>query len=398
MKNTLRLTAALIAAAMISTLTGCGQPKETPVADTATESAVDQTASTEENKDTEDTEEFGMPNPMVESTFKEIVELTGSTAIIPSYCEDPKYFIYNGEMGEVQFTTEEGYTNLSLRIKKADAFEDISGCEYEWIASFDELIGSCECKTYVYHDDDETTDDVRVCLWYDSENKIMYSLSTIAKDLNGFDEVAIALDIMRLQSFDNEFLNNAMEARAGKTSFESYDEIISLLIPTEAYALVKIKGYDGEVLMITDGVFDNCDGENMAAIDATLYTKKTNGEVTADTLIYTQGTAYPISVDKNGLIYCFGHHSIEESCYADNGTDDHALMIMKYIEVTEFDNEGYPTRVMGFYRDPDGFALDSYEYEETDVDSFNKAFDEFAESTPVNFTAMDGRTAAKLDN
>lgn len=43
---------------------------------------------------------------------------------------------------------------------------------------------------------------------------------------------------------------NEMEARVGKTSFASYDELISLLDENEAYGYATIKGCDQEVLLV----------------------------------------------------------------------------------------------------------------------------------------------------
>lgn len=43
---------------------------------------------------------------------------------------------------------------------------------------------------------------------------------------------------------------NDIEEKVHKISFESYDEIISLLEGSEGYAYVNVKGYDGDVLAV----------------------------------------------------------------------------------------------------------------------------------------------------
>lgn len=190
-----------------------------------------------------------------------------------------------------------------------------------------------------------------------------------------------------------DYPSNAMEERTGKTEFSSYDEIISLLEGTEAYALVKIKGYDGDVLLVADNVYDNLDG-NMATIEATPYTLKSTGVVSADSMLTSGGTAYPISVGNDGLVYLYGNHLVETQCYGENGTDDVGLMVMKYICISEFDENGDIAKVTGFHRNPDITSVidnDSVDYSEDDIEMFHEAFEDYETTTPVNFTAVDGR-------
>lgn len=187
-----------------------------------------------------------------------------------------------------------------------------------------------------------------------------------------------------------DYPSNAMEERTGKTQFSSYDEVISLLEGDEAYALVKIKGYDGDVLLVTDGVYDNLDG-NMATIQAVPYTMKSTGFVTADSSFTSGGTAYPISIGEDGLVYLYGNHSIETECYGSNGTDDVGIMVMNTLSITEFDANGEASKVCGFHRDPEITNIlenESVDYDENDVDAFYAELEKFENTTPVNFTTL----------
>ena len=180
--------------------------------------------------------------------------------------------------------------------------------------------------------------------------------------------------------------SSAVEERVGKTSFDSYDEIIGLLEGDEAYALVDVKGYDGQVLLITDSTYDNLDG-NRATIEATPYTLKSNGKVTADSALFSGGTATPLAIDDEGEILLATHHTFEKDCYGTNGTDDTALMVMTYIYVDTFDEEGRPATVGGFVRtentviDNDGTEVDS-----TDVELFDKMYEDYGKAHIINFT------------
>lgn len=385
-----RLIALLVASFMVSTVSGCSNVKVTVVNNKEEEE-------TEESVQEDDTSEadgemVGMGNPLEEATFEKIVEVTDCMAFLPNDAENSEYFLINKELGEIRFTLAGGYNDMTLRVQKADEFTDISGMYYDWTVEFDDDLYDFECKTLGYRGEEG---DVHVCLWYDSAYKVMYSLSAEAPDLDGFDVYAYAMSMFAYE-MEIDYPSSDMEVRTGRTEFESYDEIIGLLEGEEAYALVKVKGYEGDVLLVASGVYDYLDGKTMAAIDATPYTMKSNGMVTADSLLTAGGTAYPISIDESGLIYCFGNHSVEESCYGNNGTDDAALMIMKSVTATDFDENGEVIEISGFYRAPeDNNVLEenSVFYEGNEVTEFYDSYDEFAKAEPVNFTAVDGRTA-----
>jgi len=375
---------------IIGSLSGCGKAN-TDAANQTTETSQDVPEST----NPEDEESAGMGNPIEEVSPEKIVEITGSKAILPEDAENPTYLLINNELGEVRFTLNSEKVNMTLRSQKLDEFTDISGMYYEWQSEYGETIGNYEAKLMNFSSDEEG--DIRMYLWYDEENKVMYSLSAQADKLDSLDMYGIIATMMQVEpQYDEEvfdYPSNALEERAGKTEFSSYDEIISLLEGTEGYALVKIKGYEGDVLLVADNVYDNLDG-NMATIEATPYTKKSTGVVTADSMLISGGTAYPISIGEDGLVYLYGNHLVETQCYGGNGTDDVGLMVMKHISISEFDSNGDIAKVSGFHRNPDITSVidnDSVDYNEDDVEIFNKAFDDFDSATPVNFIVADGR-------
>jgi len=377
-------------------LSGCGREK----AEEAIQNT-DMTLAESESANPEDEEAAGMGNPIEEVSPEKIVEATGSKAILPENAENPTYLLVNNELGEVRFTLDSAKYNMTLRSQKLDEFTDISGMYYEWQSEYAESFGDYEGKLMNYNSAEEG--DIRMYLWYDADNKVMFSLSAQAEDLSQLDMYGMITTMMQVEPPCDEevgdYPSNAMEERAGKTEFSSYDEIISLLEGTEGYALVKIKGYDGDVLLVTDNVYDNLDG-NMATIEATPYTMKSTGIVSADSLLSSGGTAYPISIGDDGLVYLYGNHMAETMCYGTNGTDDVGLMVMNHIYVEEFDAQGNPVKVEGFHRESDVTSVidnDSIDYKEDDVKCFNEAFDDYFKTKPVNFTAVDGRTSVPLN-
>lgn len=80
---------------------------------------------------------------------------------------------------------------------------DIAGMYFEWTAVEEDRLsnwgnGGLTCKSYSYVKDENDPNDYDAMLveWYDTENRIKYSLSATGEDLNGLDLVAVA-DMMR---------------------------------------------------------------------------------------------------------------------------------------------------------------------------------------------------------
>lgn len=184
-----------------------------------------------------------------------------------------------------------------------------------------------------------------------------------------------------------DYPSNALEERVGKTSFDSYDEIIGLLQGDEAYALVNIKGYDGQVLLVAENVYDDLLG-HMATTECTPYTMKSNGQCTADSMLYSGGTADPVSIDSEGVVYTATHTSIEKNCYGENGTDNASLMVLAYVYADELDDNGDPKTVGGFTRTKNSVVDDDSVFlEGSEVDVYKQLFADYAAKTePINFT------------
>lgn len=185
-----------------------------------------------------------------------------------------------------------------------------------------------------------------------------------------------------------DYPSNDFEARVGKTSFDSYDEIIGLLEGEEAYALVDVKGYDGQVLMVTDYTYDDLLG-HIATVECTPYTMKSNGKCTADSALFSGGTANPVAIDDQGVIFTVTHTSVDKSCYGDNGTDNASLMVLASVYADEFDDNGDPTTVSGFVRTKNSLVDDDSVFlEGSEVDIYNQLFDEYTKTEPISFTTV----------
>lgn len=181
---------------------------------------------------------------------------------------------------------------------------------------------------------------------------------------------------------------NEFEARVGKNTFESYDEIIGLLEGDEAYAYAKVKGYAGKTLLIAESVYDDLLG-HMATIECTLYTVKSNGVCTADSMVFSGGTATPISISNDGVIYTATHTSVEKYCYGDNGSEDKALMMLAYVYADELDDNGNAKAVGGFVRTKNSLVNDDSVFlGGTEIEVFSKLYAEYFETEPISFTKV----------
>lgn len=146
-----------------------------------------------------------LANPMVETDEQGLLETLGVRFNIPEGAQDVKYFVINGELGEAQFTLINA--EITVRIQPSAEFTDISGAYYEWTVEEDDTVGVCEAKTMRYIGEDETVD---VCLWFDVAPGIMYSVTAIAPDLDGFDVTAIAEQVyapLQGEAGGDEFLH-----------------------------------------------------------------------------------------------------------------------------------------------------------------------------------------------
>ena len=189
--------------------------------------------------------------------------------------------------------------------------------------------------------------------------------------------------------------SNSFEERVGKTTFESYDEIIGLLEGDEAYAYATVKGYDGEVLFVATETFDDLLG-HFAATEVTPYTVKADG-ATADSILFSSSTSTPVAIDEEGVIYTASHRSVEKSCYGDNGTDTPAVMILATVQATELDENGNPKTVTGFVRTKNSLVEDdTTDIAADDIATYDQMFNDYYEKAQVlSFTRVNGDTPQK---
>ncbi|MBP9997004.1 MAG: hypothetical protein KBT19_06975 [Lachnospiraceae bacterium] len=132
----------------------------------------------------------GMPNPWVDTDENGIMQMGGVRFAVPEGAAEVIYrYLESENLSEMQFDLDG--LHFCARIKPTAEWEDISGVYCDWTVEDECKVSEArlEGKCMRYLSEEETTD---VCLWYDVVPGLMYSVTTTAADLDGFDIQAIA--------------------------------------------------------------------------------------------------------------------------------------------------------------------------------------------------------------
>ena len=252
---------------------------------------------------------------------------------------------------------------------------NISGIKYKWSKTEDGMLGWHEgnmpAKFYSYVGDES----VELCTCYDIEIGIAYSISTKADNLEGFDMQAV---VDKMEPEEEMMLSSFVEQAAGKDTFESYDEVISYLKPGQGYAYIKLVGYDKEFLLVTESTY-NSDVNTNASIEAEVFCDY-NGKIGFGTLVYTNGTAYPLAY-KDGILYECKPHEYA-TCFA---TPDGAIMMKDCI--TEDYGENSEMVYIGFVREENDFEK-TFDFTGGEKE-YNEYWENYRAAEPINFTVVE---------
>ena len=189
-KLILTLTAAAVSMAMI---TGCGSSSETATTEASqTESEAAESTEAEGTESEEDV--IGMANPWIESDEQGVLEATGFDMKAPEGATDVAYsYIPDNKLAQMQYVLDD--INWTYRMEPSDELMDISGMYYGWTED-DGDKGTVSGREAVYYGylapEDSDEESAQLVNWYDAVTGVTYSLSAVAKDLNGMDIQAYA--------------------------------------------------------------------------------------------------------------------------------------------------------------------------------------------------------------
>lgn len=328
--------------------------------------------------------EVAVANPWTNVSKEDLLIGLGFDMTAPNGAIVTGYQINESEkIGQLTFKYGEPELEYIFRMKSTAEFEDISGMNYEWDVEDDASISWCEGKMKRAITEEET---VNVCLWYDVVPGIMYSLTTSAPDLDGFDIEAIALLIFQptQEEVDGEMFipSNFLEAKLSKDTFDSFDEVIGELDKGNAYAKVKVYGYDEEILFIAEDTYDY-GGGTRAAIEVSAYADS-NGRVRCIGGLFSAGTAYPVSVDDEGKLYSGSGAEVSVSCISEENVTIMNLMLA-YVSHNEDGSSTYG----GFIRSANNFTGEEVMIAEDDSETLDRLFEEYQNTKPISFTVVE---------
>lgn len=382
-KNTAVRFACLAMAGILVTFSACGnnaaveQETGTPAAGKAESSAAD----TEPNAT--------IANPWVEITEEEANEIIPRLFIVPEGATDPRWrkceSLGDRDKGispMVQLNFELDGLSYAARAQTGiDENTDIGGYFGDWtVGPEDDTLstwggGEMPAKTYRAITDDEYFDQIS---WYDVETGVSYCLNVSAKDLDGFDILAVAESMAPGEEF---MPGSFVEEAAGKETFDSYDELISFLKKDNGYTYFKLDGYDGDLLAVTDQTYDDLDGHRVS-IEVTFY-GDVNGKVRFIGNAISSGTSYPVRCDGT-LIYSAGNHEYTSQFMNSDGT---ALIVKDYISES-FDENG-KAEYSGFHRETNTYDSEDITSDPAEAEKiFSDLVAEMGNKEVMNFTVV----------
>lgn len=194
--------------------------------------------------------------PWVDSDKTGVYEATGFDLVAPPEAVNVAYsYMPSTGMAQLNYTMENAM--WIYRMKSTEALEDISGIYCEWNYTGETKVAGMEAMEYsfVSEPEDDFIDGMactRVLNWYDSHNKVTYSLVVSGIDLNGMDTIVYAENLFQLTNNGTEILD-APESD-GIAPVE--DEIAKGFKETDSYKSflgLHISDYDASEILVEEG-------------------------------------------------------------------------------------------------------------------------------------------------
>lgn len=166
---------------------GDAETAEEPAAEAAEEAGEEEAA---------EAPAIGMANPWTDTTAEDALQELGFEMGLPEGAEDAAYRVLADEqLLEMDFTLDG--LDFTARMKpsaEVEEIEDISGLYYSWENEEECEIGYAKGLLRQAKGDEGTIEN---CIWLDVVPGFVYSLSTSAEDLDGFDLTAVAEQVFR---------------------------------------------------------------------------------------------------------------------------------------------------------------------------------------------------------
>ncbi|MBE5827545.1 MAG: hypothetical protein E7307_13025 [Butyrivibrio sp.] len=375
-----RMLVMTMAGIMALSMVACGQQ-----ADTAAQANTEPAAQVAEETESQPQEVVGMANPWHDITEEEADEIVPKLFKVPegaanvkwSKCDSESDDVVTGELVQVTFDLDSLSYTARAQVT-GDNYNDISGIYYQWTSNEEVTLanwggGNMKGNTYRSLGDEGTID---LITWYDVEVGISYSLSTTAKDLDGFDIQAVAeqmYDETKQPGYnmpDDEEEYQPMDI----TGCDTFTQIVDKLENGQAYANATIGTED--VLLVASGAYE-VEGQHQA-IDAEIY-KYTDGAPEYVGFVQCGGTAYPLSISKDGMLLVGSNHWIKKY------TLEPGWLVIDEEASVEYDTDGGAT----YYHHSDLRDVGADENGQVEDDSIMTAmFGEYDDCEIIDFSVV----------
>lgn len=385
----------IIAAVVAASLSACGGNNSiaVPEATTRAESTVaEETTEVQKESDTTESDSLvGLANPWRDATYEEAFDTISKLFKAPDGAENVKWSICKSGKDEnavpgplVQMTFDiDGMSYTAREQVTGDKAEDISGMYYDWTTTEDITLanwgdGTMAGKYQRYIGDGESVD---VCTWYDIEYGASYSLSTSAKDLEGFDLQAVAEAIYDPSTQPGANMPEDETIPEEKVDIDisdckDFDQVIDKLATDMGYAEIKMGGTD--VLLVTPGTFKGDDKGTRAATVAEVFWIDKDNNLKDGGHVRSGGTANPLTA-AGDYIYASGHHYVKKYTLKDDS------LVIDLEASEKFDEKGNVTYYLhSELRDVDADANG----EVKDDSALNDLNKEMFEADIIGFTVI----------
>lgn len=374
-----RYLAIILTCVMALSLAACGS-NPAPTSVPANEASSEVSASSENS--TEAT--VGLPNPWEDITEEKADAMFPNLFKIPEGATNVQWSMLKakddttlpGTMIQANFDLDGVSYVARMQPQAGEEIVDISGAYYEWTVTDEGTLsawgnGNMNYASMRYIGEDETVD---VCNWFDIETGYAYSLLAKAKDLDGFDIIAVVDSMYAPQKQFGANAPDEGEITLDITGCDTFTQIVDQkLSDGMGYANATISDID--VLLVCSGCYDDLEG-HMASIDSAVF-MYIDGVPTQIGTVYSGGTAYPISI-YDGCIYTAGNHYVCKYSIIDN-----KLVLAESISEL-YDSDGNCTY---YYNSADGQNNSDLDQEEIS-NLMSKYLTEMATGDIVSFTVV----------
>jgi len=239
--------------------------------------------------------------------------------------------------------------------------------------------------------EEQMANDENIVYWLNSDipednfksitDETEFYINEVGNLVISFNEAEVAPSYMGCVEFEI-YINDIKKTSAGvkaiginskEQSFTSYEDVIESLDAGMWYAYITLNTAKNPMLLVTDGTFDNGDG-NMATIYADLYAYDEYGRIIKYGEVLSSGTAYPLAISSD-YIYLAGNHHVTKM-YID---EEYSSFITKEDAVEVFDTDA---NVTYYYYSQD----ESFSGKVSDDSKLVSLFEELNDLQVIGFT------------